>query len=376
MNVYGPYNMVLYVLTPYFSHTPPAKCEDIFPKVPVIICEKPDQLHSSDLRRFCLHPKNPVTIIRSGCKAVDFNFEYFTTRSLVKKAPNQRIEIRKQIAQNSDFNIFNGKIRKLFKLALSTKFYMLSSKTQNLSSKKVLTKMSWRASSPRDWMLLKDYASYQARTYVEQDGRKNPNQIRYGEKIDFGTNLDLSDEKVWGEELEELNKLPSWLRPEHPSNLLRHVGQKILGVNTVQVYLKVPGSRTPGHQENLCLPAINVNIGPGDTSWLGCPEEYWPVLDDLCKKNRTDYLEEPWWPSIEELIEAEIPIHRYVQRPGDIVFLNSGTPHWVQADGWCNNIAWNVFPAEKFQVRKNILNSLGFFTKMANSVKNIENDQN
>ena len=164
-------------------------------------------------------------------------------------------------------------------------------------------------------MLLKDYASYQARTYVEQDGRKNPNQIRYGEKIDFGTNLDLSDENVWGEELEELNKLPSWLRPEHPSNLLRHMGQKILGVNTVQVYLKVPGSRTPGHQENLCLPAINVNIGPGDTSWLGCPEEYWPVLDDLCKKNRTDYLEEPWWPSIEELIEAEIPIHRYVQRP-------------------------------------------------------------
>ena len=204
-------------------------------------------------------------------------------------------------------------------------------------------------------MLLKDYASYQARTYVEQDGRKNPNQIRYGEKIDFGTNLDLSDENVWGEELEELNKLPSWLRPEHPSNLLRHVGQKILGVNTVQVYLKVPGSRTPGHQENLCLPAINVNIGPGDTSWLGCPEEYWPVLDDLCKKNRTDYLEEPWWPSIEELIEAEIPIHRYVQRPGDIVFLNSGTPHWVQADGWCNNIAWNVFPAEKFQVSKNFI---------------------
>ena len=57
-----------------------------------------------------------MTIIRAGCKAVDFNFEYFTTRSLVKKAPNQRIEIRKQIAQNSDFNIFNGKIRKLLKI--------------------------------------------------------------------------------------------------------------------------------------------------------------------------------------------------------------------------------------------------------------------
>ena len=208
-------------------------------------------------------------------------------------------------------------------------------------------------------MPLKEYAAYQARSFVACNGHSNPNQLRYGEKIDFGTNLDLSDETVWGDALAELNKLPSWLRVKQKENLLNHVGQKVLGVNTVQVYLKVPGARTPGHQENLCLCAVNINIGPGDTSWLGCPEEYWPVLDDLCKKNRTDYLEDPWWPSIEELIEAEIPIHRYVQRPGDIVFLNSGTPHWVQADGWCNNIAWNVFPAEKFQVcRDFVLNFL------------------
>jgi len=141
-------------------------------------------------------------------------------------------------------------------------------------------------------MPLKEYASYQARTFVASNGQENPNQIRYGEKIDFGTNLDLSDERVWGEELEELNKLPQWLRVTDSSNLLTHVGQKVLGVNTVQVYLKVPGARTPGHQENLCLPAVNINIGPGDTSWLGCPEEYWPMLDDLCKKNRTSYLGE------------------------------------------------------------------------------------
>lgn len=94
-----------------FRHTPPSKCEDIFPKVPVIMCKTAEQLHSTDLRRFCLHQRNPVTIIRGGCKAIDFNFEHFTTRSLVKKAPHQAIEIRKQIAQNSDFNIHNGKIR-------------------------------------------------------------------------------------------------------------------------------------------------------------------------------------------------------------------------------------------------------------------------
>jgi histone demethylase len=29
-------------------------------------------------------------------------------------------------------------------------------------------------------------------------------------------------------------------------NLLSHVGHTILGMNTVQLYMKVPGSRTPG----------------------------------------------------------------------------------------------------------------------------------
>ena len=35
---------------------------------------------------------------------------------------------------------------------------------------------------------------------------------------------------------------------------------------------------------------------------------------------------------------------RCTQKPGDLIFLNSGTVHWVQATGWCNNVAWNVGP--------------------------------
>ena len=32
------------------------------------------------------------------------------------------------------------------------------------------------------------------------------------------------------------------------SNILCHVGHNVLGVNTVQLYMKVPGSRTPGDE--------------------------------------------------------------------------------------------------------------------------------
>ena len=37
-------------------------------------------------------------------------------------------------------------------------------------------------------------------------------------------------------------------------------------------------------------------------------------------------------------------MYRFTQKPGDIVWVGAGTVHWVQASGWCNNIAWNVGP--------------------------------
>lgn len=57
-----------------------------------------------------------------------------------------------------------------------------------------------------------------------------------------------------------------------------------------------------------------------------------------------DYLTGSWWPILEDLYQANIPVYRFVQRPGDLVWINAGTVHWVQATGWCNNIAWNVGP--------------------------------
>ena len=68
--------------------------------------------------------------------------------------------------------------------------------------------------------------------------------------IKFGTNVDLSDEKKWKTQLQELSKLPAFTRVVSASNLLSHVGNTILGMNTVQLYMKVPGSRTPGNHCN------------------------------------------------------------------------------------------------------------------------------
>ena len=43
-----------------------------------------------------------------------------------------------------------------------------------------------------------------------------------------------------------VTKMYRWLQVVSASNMLSHIGHKILGMNTVQLYMKVPGSRTPG----------------------------------------------------------------------------------------------------------------------------------
>jgi len=85
-------------------------------------------------------------------------------------------------------------------------------------------------------------------------------------------------------QLHELTKLPAFVRVVSAGNLLSHVGHTILGMNTVQLYMKVPGSRTPGHQENNNFCSVNINIGPGDCEWFVVPEGYWGVLNDFCEK--------------------------------------------------------------------------------------------
>lgn len=54
----------------------------------------------------------------------------------------------------------------------------------------------------------------------------------------------------WKAQLQELQKLPAFMRVASSGNMLSHVGHIILGMNTVQLYMKVPGSRTPGKRHS------------------------------------------------------------------------------------------------------------------------------
>ncbi|KAK3699393.1 hypothetical protein QZH41_018548 [Actinostola sp. cb2023] len=307
---------------------------------------------SPALQNFCLSSAQPVTVVRGLAAALKLDLSLFSTKTLVECNGDHQVEVRTQRQQASDENWDTSGENKV-----------------------------WLCGSSRSFTTISKYAQYQANTFQESlkeeqervmrgsepmqsdsdssSSSKSRKSIR-GNKfkwIKFGTNVDLSDERKWKIQLQELNKLPPFTRVVAPSNMLSHFGHTILGMNSVQLYMKIPGSRTPGHQENNCFCAVNINIGPGDCEWFATPTEYWGVIHNLCEKYSINFLTGSWWPVLEELYEERVPVYRFIQRPGDMVWcvlstgdsgdmvwLNPGVVHWVQSLGWCNNIAWNVGP--------------------------------
>ncbi|XP_061619887.1 lysine-specific demethylase 6B isoform X2 [Phyllopteryx taeniolatus] len=351
-------------LLPAFSVKPILTSEEQIPRdklnppTPSIYLESKRDAFSPVLLQFCTDPKNPVTVIRGLAGSLRINLGLFSTKSLVEANAEQAVEVRTQVQQPADENWDPSG-----------------------------TGQTWPCESSRSHTTIAKYAQYQASSFQEslqeekgsdeededddeeeeEDDDKKPSGISenpskennvkessgeqkpVGKIIKFGTNIDLSDPKRWKPQLQELQKLPAFMRVASSGNMLSHVGHTILGMNTVQLYMKVPGSRTPGHQENNNFCSVNINIGPGDCEWFSVHENYWQAISDFCEKHGVDYLTGSWWPVLEDLYNANIPVYRFIQRPGDLVWINAGTVHWVQAVGWCNNIAWNVGPLNAYQ---------------------------
>uniref|UniRef100_H9FZD4 [histone H3]-trimethyl-L-lysine(27) demethylase n=1 Tax=Macaca mulatta TaxID=9544 RepID=H9FZD4_MACMU len=328
---------------PPSSPYPPLPKDKLNPPTPSIYLENKRDAFFPPLHQFCTNPNNPVTVIRGLAGALKLDLGLFSTKTLVEANNEHMVEVRTQLLQPADEN------------------------WDPTGTKKI-----WHCESNRSHTTIAKYAQYQASSFQESLREENEKRSHHKDHSDsestssdnsgrrrkgpfktikFGTNIDLSDDKKWKLQLHELTKLPAFVRVVSAGNLLSHVGHTILGMNTVQLYMKVPGSRTPGHQENNNFCSVNINIGPGDCEWFVVPEGYWGVLNDFCEKNNLNFLMGSWWPNLEDLYEANVPVYRFIQRPGDLVWINAGTVHWVQAIGWGNNIAWNVGPLTACQYK-------------------------
>uniref|UniRef100_A0A8C1K360 Lysine-specific demethylase 6B n=1 Tax=Cyprinus carpio TaxID=7962 RepID=A0A8C1K360_CYPCA len=328
------YLLPAFSIKPILSNETPIPRNKLNPPTPSIYLESKRDAFSPVLLQFCTDPKNAVTVIRGLAGSLRLNLGLFSTKSLVEANSEHAVEVRTQVQQPADEN------------------WNHSGSAQ-----------TWPCESSRSHTTIAKYAQYQASSFQESlqvdivtmcasvgsEINSISQQKAIGKIIKFGTNIDLSDPKRWKLQLQELLKLPAFMRVSSSANMLSHVGHSILGMNTVQLYMKVPGSRTPGHQENNNFCSVNINIGPGDCEWFAVHEHYWKAISDLCEKHGVDYLTGSWWPVLEDLYCSNIPVYRFIQRPGDLVWINAGTVHWVQAVGWCNNIAWNVGPLNAYQ---------------------------
>ncbi|XP_033151221.1 lysine-specific demethylase 6A isoform X2 [Drosophila mauritiana] len=327
---------------------PPQKLtrDQLLPPTPSVHLENKKNAFSPQLQEFCL--KHPIAVVRGLAGALKLDLGLFSTKTLVEANPDHSVEVRTQVHQSPDENWDTSQGKRVWACISHRSHTTIAKYAQ------------YQASSFQDSLKLilpqdesdKGFPGSQAMSDSDsKDSVSNSNIVlkRKKHKINskmlrFGTNVDLSDEKKWKPQLTELQKLPAFARVISAANMLSHVGHVILGMNTVQLYMKVPGSRTPGHQENNNFCSININIGPGDCEWFAVPDAYWGGVHNLCEKNNISYLHGSWWPVLEDLYKENIPVYRFIQKPGDLVWVNAGCVHWVQSIGWCNNIAWNVGP--------------------------------
>ncbi|TRY87569.1 hypothetical protein DNTS_027012 [Danionella cerebrum] len=302
----------------------PIPREKLNPPTPSIYLESKRDAFSPVLLQFCTDSKNPITVIRGLAGSLRLNLGLFSTKSLVEANAEQAVEVRTQVQQPADENW-----------------------------DPTGTGQTWPCESSRSHTTIAKYAQYQASSFQEslqeeKGSDEEGDDVKTAKSVNTTSNTSAPNTR-WKSQLQELQKLPAFMRVASSGNMLTHVGHTILGMNTVQLYMKIPGCRTPGHQENNNFCSVNINIGPGDCEWFAVHDNYWKAISDFCEKHGVDYLTGSWWPVLDDLYRANIPVYRFIQRPGDLVWINAGTVHWVQAVGWCNNIAWNVGPLNAYQ---------------------------
>ncbi|XP_071189710.1 lysine-specific demethylase 6B-like isoform X1 [Salvelinus alpinus] len=349
------YLLPAFSVKPLFT-TEPLPRDKLNPPTPSIYLESKRDALSPVLLQFCTDPKNPVTVIRGLAGSLRLNLGLFSTKSLVDANSEHAVEVRTQVQQPADENWDPSGTGQTWPCESSRSHttiakyaqYQASSFQESLQEEKGSDEEAEEDEEDKEKTSKETSPETSSKEPTSKDATSTE-QKPVGKIIKFGTNIDLSDPKRWKPQLQELQKLPGFMRVASSGNMLSHVGHTILGMNTVQLYMKVPGSRTPGHQENNNFCSVNVNIGPGDCEWFSVHENYWPAIDDFCEKHGVDYLTGSWWPVLEDLYRSNIPVYRFIQRPGDLVWINAGTVHWVQAVGWCNNIAWNVGPLNSYQ---------------------------
>lgn len=267
------------------------------PPVYVLTIRDAKHAQSKGLRAACLDPAHPIVVVRNAVASLGIRLSSLDSRTLVAAHGDRCIEIRTQIRQSPDENLDRSG-----------------------------ASCGWRCESTNGATTIAAYAAYQRRE-IAADGTgddavwgdqsvssmgtandtgssaghsdtapsKRRRRAAHGEllrsgdwgnanTVHFATNIDLSDQEQWQTQLTELRKLPAFMHWCGKDDMLRYMRGPVLGVNRVQMYMKVAGCRTPAHQENSNMASVNINCGPGDCVWFAVAYTYWARLEQMCRE--------------------------------------------------------------------------------------------
>jgi hypothetical protein len=170
--------------------------------------------------------------------------------------------------------------------------------------------------------------------------------------IKFCCNLDISS---WSKHIRSLKKhIPHWMLFQSPADILARLRRSVEGMNTPQVYMKVPGVWTGGHEENLRFRSVNCNQGPGSSEWFGIEKKYVPRLREaVMEQFKVDIIRDEglWYPNPKWLHDMQIPYYHGIQRAGDVVILRGDTLHWVRSLGFSVHYSWNIGNFDEDQIK-------------------------
>ncbi|GMT10315.1 hypothetical protein PFISCL1PPCAC_1612, partial [Pristionchus fissidentatus] len=295
--------------------------EELHPDVPMYLVGSTYDV--KEMEEFC--GRHPICILRAKegeGSLFNINLDLFSTVNLLSIAPDHPVEVRQQPRQDPDYYNVDKKSGMPTWRFKSAKFDKDLTLTEHAAYQE---KCHQREQAVKD----EEKKSKQA----EDDGIPRKKRKIYEPKtLRFGTNVDLSTEEMFKRHRKELKKMPSFCGVNRPNDMLRHVGYQVLGMNTVQVYLKVGGARTPAHIENNCIGSVNINVGPGECEWFGVDYKYWSVIDNELKEQDIDFLSDSWWPNYVDLTKKlGVPTYRFNQKVGDVVVVGPGCVHWVQS---------------------------------------------
>eukprot|EP00047_Mylnosiga_fluctuans_P018720 m.74273 g.74273 ORF g.74273 m.74273 type:complete len:1140 (+) comp7762_c0_seq1:40-3459(+) len=168
-------------------------------------------------------------------------------------------------------------------------------------------------------------------------------------EITFGTSIEMVGDG-WAAQTAAIQRLPEFVRPMSSECMLHALGTTLPGLSTAQLSLKVEGVRTPGRQETGSLSHVNINVAGSPCTWFAVAEEHRSAIEALLRARGMQFAASTWWPSVSELRRANIPVTVFSQQPGDLVYVNAGTIHWVQATGASVCVTWSVFPYTRHQL--------------------------